>query len=214
MVSARLCVVCQKQISSMKRKGAIYCSSACGVANKNRLLKVEGLVLVHSCLSDSKHDQFVVGCICRKTVTKEESLALIKCGDAISLTTREYVFDGGPIIYVNGHSKTPRAATIEANHILYGVGSMAPSKKRSKTQTRTIEEMLKLREEDRASLAEEARVRWDEFHRLDQEWIRSITRDYSTEAFYAYDRENWGRGWCSQPGAPDERTEGGIGIGK
>jgi hypothetical protein len=164
-------------------------------------------------LSDAKHDQFVVGCICRKTVTKEESRNLIKCGECISLTTREYQFDGGPIVYVGGHGKTPRSPTIEANHILYGVGSMAPSsKKKRKTETRSIEELLKLREEDRASLAEEARVRWDEFHRLSQESMAPITKEYSDEDFYAYDRENWGRGWSTRPGLEDQRTPGGVGI--
>lgn len=210
MASMRLCV-CGKEISRFSRTSTTECDQ-CKAAKKNKTLKEEGLVLVHSCLSDAKHDQYTVGCICRKTVTKEKSFDLIKCGDCISLTTRECVFDGGPIIYVGGHGKTPRSPTIEAGHILRGVGSMGPSKKKSKTETRSIEELLKLRESDRTSRAEEARVRWDEFHRLSQESMASITSEYSDDAFYAYDRENWGRGWSTQPSASDERTAGGVGI--
>jgi hypothetical protein len=210
MASVRLCV-CGKGISRFSRASTTECDQ-CKAAKKTKVLKEEGLVLVHSCLFDAKHDQYAIGCVCRKTVTKEESRDLIKCGECISLTTREYQFDGGPIIYVGGHSKTPRAATIEANHILYGVGSMAPSRKKRKTETRSIEELLKLREEDRASLAEEARVRWDEYHRLNQGWMASITKDYSDENFYAYDTANRGRQWLSQPGDADQRTKGGIGV--
>jgi hypothetical protein len=197
----RVCVVCDGKISSLKRAGTKFCSSACGAANKNRLLKVDGLVLVHSCLSDAKHDQFVVGgCVCRKTVTKEDSFDLIKKGECISLTTREYQFDGGPIIYVSGHSKTPRAPTIEANHILYGVGSMAPSKKKSKTQTRAIEELLQLREEERASLAEEARVRWDEYHRLDVAAFQSLIREIPAGEYDRRCKEFDGRQWLGLGG--------------
>jgi hypothetical protein len=210
MGSERVCT-CGKKISRFSRASTTECDQ-CKASKKNKDLKEDGLVLVHSCLSDAKHDRYTIGCICRKTATKEESRNLIKCGECISLTTREYQFDGGPIIYVGGHSKTPRAATIEANHILYGVGSMAPSKKKSKTQTRSMEELLKLREEERASLAEEARVRWDEYNRLNCEWMSSVTKEYSDSEFYAYDRSNWGRGWSTQPGAPDERTKGGIGA--
>ncbi len=209
--SERVCG-CGNKISIFRRASTTECDK-CKAAKKTKGLKEEGLVLLHSCLSDPKHDQFILGCICRKTVTKEESRDLIKCGDVISLTTREYVFDGGPIIYVNGHSKTPRAPTIESGHILRGVASMAPSsKKKRKTETRTLEELVALREEERASLAEEARVRWEEYHCLNQYWLKSITRDYSTEAYYAYDRENWGRGWSTQPGDEDQRTKGGVGV--
>jgi hypothetical protein len=210
MASVRLCA-CGKELSIFSRASTTACDQ-CRSTKKTKVLKEEGLVLVHSCLSDAKHDQYVVGCICRKTVTKEESLALIKCGECISLTTREYQFDGGPIIYVGGHGKTPRSPTIEANHILYGVGSMAPSKKKRKTETRAIEELLQLREEDRASRAEEARVRWDEYHRLNCEWMASVTKEYSDEDFFAYDKANFGRQWLGQPGDEDQRTKGGIGI--
>jgi hypothetical protein len=210
MASVRLCV-CGKEISRFRRASTTECDK-CKAAKKTKVLKEEGLVLVHSCLADAKHDQYVLGCICRKTVTKEESLDLIKCGDAISLATREYVFDGGPIIYINGHSKTPRAPTIEAGHMIRGVGSMSPSSKKRRTGTRSIEELIKLREEERASIAEEARTRWEEYHRLNQDWMSSVTKEYSDSEFYAYDRENWGRGWSTQPGGEDQRTAGGIGI--
>jgi hypothetical protein len=202
---------CGKKVPSIRRSD--FCSSACRESEKAKVLKADGLVLVHSCLSDAKHDQFVVGCICRKTVSREDSFDLIKKGECISLTTREYQFDGGPIIYVGGHSKTPRAATIEANHILYGVGSMAPSsKKKRKTETRSIEELLKLRDEERASLAEEARCRWEEFHRLDTEMRQSLIREIPAEEYDSTRRNQWGRQWFGSVGINSERTEGGVGV--
>jgi|SRR5580692_1274326 hypothetical protein len=143
--------------------------------------------------------------------SREESRELIRCSDCISLTTREYRFDGGPVVYTGSHTKTPRTPTIEANHIAYGVGDFAPSRKRSKTKTPTFEEMQRLKEEDRASRAEEARVRWDEYHRLDVESMMPLIKIVSDEEFVANDKE-WGRQWCGSIGINDERTEGGVGI--
>lgn len=101
--------------------------------------------------------------------------------------------------------KTPRAPTIEAKHIIRGVDF-----KRSKT--RSVEELQKLDEENRAGIAEEARARWTEYHRLGQESLQAITNEYSDEEFFAYDKANWGLQWCGNIGINSERTEGGIGI--
>jgi hypothetical protein len=200
MASSERKCVCGTVISRFRRASVTKCDE-CKGAEKQKQLKSEHLVLVHSCLVDAENDRYTPGCVCRKTVDKDAAFDLIATGDCISLTTRQHKFDGGPIIYVGSHSRTPRSPTIEANHIAYATGSMAPSKKgkRRKTETRTIEELAALEEENRASLAEEARVRIEEYHRLDQEAMKAITKVYTKEDFYRRGKEDWGRGWLFDP---------------
>jgi hypothetical protein len=66
-------------------------------------------------------------------------------------------------------------------------------------------------DEDKASRALEEQLRIELYHEIEIEERRRLTREYTEPEFYAYDRENWGRAWSTQPSVEDQRTAGGIG---
>jgi len=167
MPDVRLCV-CGKAISSLRSKRAKYCSNACGDEYRN-----SERFLVHSCLA-STSDSYQTGCDCKKLVSEKVAKDLLKRSECVTLALRDFVFDQGPLLYVQGASgKTPRVGTIERPHIERGTQNFSPSIGKG-TRTRTIDEVQALllaekMDEDDIPWDEIERMRWDEYHRLDIE---------------------------------------------
>jgi hypothetical protein len=119
--SERLCVVCGGRISSMKRKGAIYCSSACSYQDhyEKRKEKLKGakvtlFALVHSCI----RPELQMGeapdpltCRCR------EEMAVEKINECVSRGEIALVGPEQHACYSSKRQKVPRVATIEKANI-------------------------------------------------------------------------------------------------
>jgi hypothetical protein len=61
-------------------------------------LKSAGMILLHSCLSDSRFDPASSNCACRKFVPVERAKQMIAIGRCLDMATRDACFRGGPIV--------------------------------------------------------------------------------------------------------------------
>jgi hypothetical protein len=207
--SERMCV-CGKKVSSMRRSD--WCSSLCKRQHdyEKRKEQVKGaritaFVLVHHCIRpelDMGEVPDPLTCSCREEMSAVDLKARIGHGEIVLVGAE------GHACYSSKQQRAPRAQTIEKAHVERANLSVDSRKYDGKSR----KELLAKIEEDKASRALEEKCRIEVFHEIETEERRRMTRNYTESDFYAYDRENWGRGWSTQPGAPDERTKGGIGV--
>src|SRR6266576_5365855 len=113
----RVCVVCNKHLSSMRRSEVCHSCAAALRAKNNResrakALESVGKVLIHACISNTEVDPISTICGCKKTVTKADAYLLVKRGFAVSSVTRKFEYDGGSVVFTHPHKNTPRGATI------------------------------------------------------------------------------------------------------
>jgi hypothetical protein len=166
----------------------------------------------------STSDSYQTGCDCKKLVSEKVAKDLLKRSECVTLALRDFVFDQGPLLYIQGASgKTPRVGTIERPHIERGTQNFSPSIGKG-TRTRTIDEVQALllaekMDEDDIPWDEIERMRWDEYHRLDIEAMFSITKSLPPEEYDHLQYDQWGRGWSSWPGDDSKhRDKGSVGV--
>jgi hypothetical protein len=209
MGSERICV-CGKKVSSMRRSD--WCSSICKRQHdyENRKEKLKGsrittFVLVHHCIRPELQmgeTPDPLACGCREEMSAEDLKARIGRGEIVLVGSEGYA------CYSSKLRRAPRAQTIEKAHM----ERANLSKDSRKYGGKSLKELQAAVDEDKASRALEEQVRIEVFHQIEKEERRKLTREYTESEFYAYDRENWGRAWSTQPGDEDQRTKGGIGI--
>jgi hypothetical protein len=207
--SDRVCV-CGKRVSCMRRSD--FCSSICKKQQdyEKRKEKLKGstitnFVLVHSCIRpelDMGEVPDPQTCRCREEMSAEDMKERVRRGEIVLVGPKEHA------CYSSKLRRTPRAQTLEKAHLERANLSKDSGKYRGKS----LKELQAAIDEDKASRAMEEQVRVEVFHQIETEARQSLIREYTDHEFYAYDRENWGRGWNAQPGDADQRTAGGIGV--
>ena len=216
MVLERVCVVCNNKISSMRRSGVCHPCASARRAKLNRETREKareakakareaiGKVIVHACISNTEVDPISTICGCKKTVSKADAYLLVKHGFAVAATTRKFAYDGGAVVFTSPAYRTPRSATIEKAHIERGTEF-------GKTVAYLITELKDVEEENNLTPAERERIRWEEYKRLGEAWMKSITKEYSDEEFQRVQREQFGRQWSAGISEKQQRDRGAIG---
>jgi hypothetical protein len=211
MGSERICT-CGNKVGSMRRSD--WCSSICkrqhDYEKKKEKLKgarIITFVTVHRCLRPELNMGEVpdpLTCGCREEISVEQLKERVSRGEIVLLGPEGYA------CYSSKLRRAPRAQTVEKAHI----ERANLSKDSRKYGGKSAKELQAIVDEDKASRALEEQLRIELYHEIEIEERRKLTKEYPISEFYAYDRENWGRAWSTQPGERDQRTEGGRGIDK
>jgi hypothetical protein len=220
---ARVCLHCSGSIPSIRRIGAIFCSSVCRDKHKKLTMqggkdlsltklsikaKQKGSVIFHSCIFYGTVDSFSSErCRCRKTVSREKAQLLVSQGQAVDLDSRSGTFTGGPIVQVGKVKRTPRSATLEKTHC----ERITEKPKRSiKAKEKTLEELKAAVAEDRAERFEEEKLRLEIYGDLTASARRAWIVEVPADEYDAAKCRDWGRPLFTN--FKDERTAAGIGV--
>lgn len=208
MGSERICV-CGKRVSSMRRSD--WCSSACKRQHdyEKRKQNLKGstttvFTIVHRCIRpelDMGEVPAPQTCRCREEMSGAELKECIGRGEIV------LVGPEGHACYSSKLRRAPRAQTVEKAHM----ERANLSKDSRKYDGKSLKDLQAAVNEDKASRALEEQVRIEVFHQIEMEERRNLTREYTESEFYAYDRNNWGRSWSTQPGLDNTRDPGSIG---
>jgi hypothetical protein len=205
----RICV-CGNKVGSMRRSD--WCSSICKRQHdyEKRKEKLKGFrvttfVLVHACIRPELQMGEIPDpktCSCREEVPVEKLKESVRRGEIVLAGAEEHA------CYSSQHQKAPRAQTIEKAHVERANLSVDSRKYDGKSRKQLLAKI----EEDRVSRALEEKCRIEVFHEIEIEERRKLIREVPAEAYDRMSDGQRGRQWLGQPGAPDERTAGGVGI--
>lgn len=197
----RICVVCSKPIGALRRS-TMYCGRSCqetAARTKHDAKKpIPTGWLVHSCHSPDLHELLPARCKCKKRVNDAQMRDMLANAEIVELFGHP-----GQFGYTGRRKMVPRTPSIEKSHIERSVVSKKPKEHRL-TQAQ-IDELLRMREETRASFEQEARCRWEIYNELSVEALNAITVPEVDDG--------WGIGRCLFSSSwEDERTSVGKTI--
>ena len=201
---------CGKKVPSIRRSD--FCSRLCKQQDdyERKREKLKGsktttFVLVHRCIRPELEMGEIPDpstCRCREEMPEEKLKGCIRRGEIVLVGPEEHA------CYSSKLRRSPRAQTIEKAHV-ERANLSADSRKYN---GRSWEQLKAAVQEDKASRALEEQVRIEVFHQIEIEERRKLIREVPAEAYDRIFDDQRGRQWLGQPGAPDERTAGGVGI--
>jgi len=215
MPEPRLCEVCSSVIPEWKAKNVSTCSVRCkfqlkqAKAQSKRKERIEknpkrslGSVL-HSCLANSLDP--AKPCRCRKRVIDDEASRLVAKGEAVNFESRLAEFiEGAPILLVGRSLKFPRSATLEKAHL------QRLTERKKNAKDKTLEELQKAVQEDRAMRAEEEALRLEVYGELTLSAQRALVVEVPAEEYDRLEREQSGISILSW--FEDERSAVGVDV--
>jgi hypothetical protein len=168
-------------------------------------LKQAGLILVHSCLSDSRFDPASSNCACRKFVPVERAKHMLAIGRCLDMVTRDACYRGGPVVEVSRLKKTARARFVDRADIERSYASTDRGLK-----GKTIEELNAIIAADKQDRTLEEQLRIEIIGEMKAEMLRNMTREVPEDEWLALERIHLDVPMLPSPSA-DQRTLGGIG---